>query len=211
MKKQIILILVAVVVIFTFLYFFNRTPEIDQHPSLTASAQMPDFYLKNVDHYEDEELHEMSAFNLEKAIESIWKLEKDVDEKSFQKLEREVLVLEEIHRRLLEDSIDIDEMRSAFEKTMSSLAHAELEIAEMYAETNHLNQANIALKYARLHIKNAMLFHNHYWKGDSGQLAIEKKVFQEMDSLLNNESASPVEYSMAIDKMIKEIDEILER
>lgn len=209
MKKQIIWIIIGVVTLFVIIYIVGeeQTPD---HPTLNKSAQMPDEYLRNVDYYEQEDRHAMSAFNLERAIQSIWKLERDVDDESFAKLENAVKRLEEVHKRILGDSVDTRELRSVFEFALNNLAHAELEIAEMYAETNHLDQADIALKYAKLHIKNAMLFHNPYWDSNPQKLAIEKQVFMEIDSLIKNKAVSPVAYTLALDKMIKEIDEIIE-
>ena len=211
MKKQVVIIIGGIIVMFMIFFLFNRKPEIEEHPTLSASAQMPDYYLKNVKHYEEEDRHEISAYNLEKAIASIWKLEKDVDEESFQKLEKAIKRLETIHHSILEDSVDIQNMRVAFDYALNNLAHAELEIAEMYAETNHMDKANIAVKHAQLHIKNAMLFHNPFWEADSVQLAIEKHVFEEMENLLENVSVSPIEYTLSLDKMIKEIDQIIEK
>lgn len=209
MKKQILWIIIGVVALFMIFFFIGQgqTPD---HPTLNKSAQMPDEYLKSVDFYEQEDRHLMSAFNLEKAIESIWKLESDVDSESFEKLEKAVKRLEEVHKSILKDSVKSQELRSAFEFALNNLAHAELEVAEMYAETNHLDQADVALKYAKLHIKNAMLFHDPYWDSNPEKLAIEKQVFMEIDSLTENKAVSPVEYTLALDKMIKEIDEIIE-
>lgn len=162
MKKQIIWIIIGVVTLFVIFYFIGdkQTPD---NPTLNKSAQMPDEYLKSVEYYEQQDRHSMSAFNLEKAIQSIWKLEADVDDESFTKLENAIQRLEEVHKSIIRDSVDTRQLRSAFEFALNNLAHAELEVAEMYAETNHLDQADIALKYAKLHIKNAMLFHNPYW------------------------------------------------
>ena len=210
MKKQIIWIIIGVVTLFVIIYFVGRE-QTPNHPTLNSSALMPDEYLKNVDYYEQEDRHSLSAFNLEKAIQSIWKLETDVDDESFAKLEDAIQRLEEVHKSIIRDSIDTRHLRSAFEFALNNLAYAELEVAEMYAETNHLDQADIALKYAKLHIKNAMLFHNPYWDANPSKLAIEKQVFMEIDSLVENKAISPVEYTLALDKMIKEIDEIIEK
>ncbi|MEP0984392.1 hypothetical protein [Ekhidna sp.] len=208
MKKQITWIIIGVITLFVIIYLVGqgRTPD---NPTLNESAIMPDEYMRNVDYYEQKDRHAISAFNLERAIQSIWKLESDVDDQSFEKLENAIKGLEDVHKSILRDSVDSERLRSAFEFALNNLAHAELEVAEMYAETNHLDKANIALKYAQLHIKNAMLFHNPYWDQNPENLAIEKQVFLEMDSLLENEAVSPVEYTMALDKMIKEIDKII--
>lgn len=208
MRKQIIWIILGIVTLFVIFYFVGQE-QTSKHPTLNSSAQMPDEYLKSVDYYEQEDRHSMSAFNLERAIQSIWKLESDVDDESFVKLENAIEKLEEVHRSILRDSVDAHHLRSAFEFALNNLAHAELEVAEMYAETNHLDQANIALKYAKLHIKNAMLFHNPYWDTNQNKLAIEKHVFEEIDSLIQNKAVSPVEYTLALDKMIEEIDGLI--
>jgi len=209
MKKQYIWILVAVVMANFVLLLFSEPKEDKKHPTLNEAATMPDEYLKNVKYYEEQERHEMSAYSLGKAIAAIYKLEGDVDSESFQMLENSVDRLEEIHKSILLNSLNSKEMSAAFEFSLNNLVHAELEISEMYAETNHMDQAKTALKYAQLHIKNAMLFHDSYWDNDSVHYAIEKQVFLEMDSLLKNESFSPMKYSLEIDKMIKQGDEIL--
>ncbi|MEQ8627266.1 hypothetical protein [Ekhidna sp.] len=209
MKKQITWIIIGVVALFLIIYFAGQNRTSDS-PTLNDSAILPDRYLRNVDYYEQKDRHSTSAFNLERAIQSIWKIESDVDDESYAKLERAIERLEEIHTSILRDSVDSDELRSAFEFALNNLAHAELEIAEMYAETNHIDKANVALKYAQLHIKNAMLFHQPYWDQNEKKLAIEKNVFEEIDSLIENNSVSPVEYTLVLDKMIKEIDQIIE-
>ncbi|WP_370089381.1 hypothetical protein [Ekhidna sp.] len=208
MKKQFIWITLGIVTFFVIIYVGGQQRE-NEHPTLNESAKMPDSYLKNVEYYEEKDRHEMSAFNLEKAIQSIWKLESDVDKSSFEKLESAIERLENVHKSIIRDSIDSNELRSSFEFALNNLAHAELEVSEMYAETNHIYEANIALKYAQLHVKNAMLFHNPYWKGDSIQFAIEKQVFNEMERLLKDKSVSPAEYTLALDKMIKAIDVVI--
>lgn len=207
--KKLLIIVGAVVVLFIAFYMINNEDETANNPTLNETAMLPDQYLRNVAFFEENEKHNMSAFSLEKAIESIWNLEADVDEQSFRKLEVAVRRLEKIHRGILMDSLEKEDMKAAFEFSLNNLAHAELEIAEMYAETNQLEMANIALKYAKLHIKNAMLYHDQLWGTDSIQLAIEKQVFEEMDSLLNNKLISNVEYTMSLDKMIKEVDKVI--
>lgn len=210
MKKQTVLIIIGIVGLYTIIYFAGqeRKKRAD-HPTLSSLAAEPDSYLKNVEYYEEQERHNQSAFNLEEAIQSIWKLEKDVDEASFERLQSAIKRLEVAHKSIIRDSADMNDLRSTFEYTLNNLAHAELEISEMYAETNHMREANIALKYAMLHVKNAMLFHHSFWSGDGEQLAIEKQVFNEMDSLMNNNSISPIDYALALDKMIKEVDGII--
>lgn len=209
MKKQALIILIGVVTLFVIIYLVNSESNTQQHPTLNTTAEMPDMYLRNVAYYADADKMEQSAHNLERAIESIWKIEQDVDDASFAQLERAIKDLEMIHHAMLTDSLEGVDMSKTFEYALDNLARAELEVSEMYAETNDMDNANIALKYAQLHIKNAMLFHDEFWNRDTLQLAIEKQVFEEMDSLSKNKAITPVEYVLTIDKMIKEIDQIL--
>jgi hypothetical protein len=211
MNKQTIYIIVGLIVFYGVIYFSGQERKNRlKHPTLSSLASEPDNYLQDVEYYEMKQRHTLSALNLEKAIQSIWRLERDVDVGSFEKLQSAIKRLEVVHESIVRDAVDPLELRAAIEYTLNNLAHAELEIAEMYAETNHMNEANIALKYAQLHIKNAMLFHDSFWMNDEEQLAIEEQVFEEMDSLMNNTTASPIEYTLTLDKMIKEVDYIIE-
>ena len=79
-----------------------------------------------------------------------------MDDKSFEKLENAIQRLEAVHKSILRDSIDNNTLRSTFEFALNSLAYAELEVSEMYSETNQLEKANTALNHAQLHIKDAM-------------------------------------------------------
>ncbi len=211
MKKQYVWIVGLVIIITIGFYLVDRLDGEYNHPTLNEDARMPDAYLKNVQFYEESDRHEMSAYNLEKAIASIKKIESDVDTKSSKILGDATNKLEQIRKSILLDSINKNDMKATFELSLNSLAHAELEISEMYAEINQIDKAKIALKYAQLHIKNAMLLHNPYWETDSTRLSIEKNVFLEMDSLISNVSYSPIKYSLELDKMIKEVDILLNR
>ncbi|MEQ9467591.1 MAG: hypothetical protein RLN88_09275 [Ekhidna sp.] len=207
--KKIVYVIIGVITLFLIILLSQEEKYVEKHPTLNTTAEMPDLYLRNVAYYADADKMKQSAHNLEKAIESIWKIEQDVDDASFAKLERAIKDLEIIHHAMLTDSLEGIDMSQTFEYALDNLARAELEVSEMYAETNNMDNANIALKYAQLHIKNAMLFHDGFWDSDTVQLAIERRVFEEMDSLSKNKSITPVEYVITIDKMIKEIDQIL--
>ena len=86
--------------------------------------------------YEEMARHDRSAYSLEQAIQAIWKLEKDVDDESFDRLEHTIHKLEEVHKHILRDSIPSSEMLKAFEYALGNLAHAELEVAEKYSKSN---------------------------------------------------------------------------
>ena len=192
------------------LYLGGKQQRDARYSTLNADAVMPDEYLLNVAYYEEHERHAKSASNLEQAIQSIWKLEAEVDDESFEKLEAAIQRLEQIHKKIMRGSVDPHELKIAFEYALNNLAYAELKIAEICIETDHLDEANLAIKYGQLHIKNAILFHDDSI-GDTVQLAIEEHVFDEMDSLLKNQIISSVQQTTLVEKMIKEVDVIISR
>lgn len=208
--KKVIYVITAIVVLFIVIMFINKGQYTDEHPTLNETARMPDQFLKNSNDYLAEDRLKESAISLERAIASIWKIERDVDTESFEKLEAAIKDLEAVHHAMVADSLESVNMNRTFEYTLDNLARAELEIAELYAETNKMENANIALKYAQLHIKNAMLFHKIYKDTDTVQLAMEKRILDQMKSLSDSTEVSPVEYVLELDRMIKEIDQILQ-
>lgn len=210
MKKEYIIIVGAILTLFVIFSIvgYEETPD---HPTLNQSAIMPDKYMEDVTYYEKMERYDKSADNLEHAIKAIWKIQADVDEESFDRLEDVIVRLERLHSKLVKDSIHMNFMKEDFNYALHNLAHAELEIAEMYAETNDMDKATLALKYAQLHIKNAMLYHNPYWSDDNAQenMVVERRIFSELDSLINTESASVADNVLYIDKIIKEVDYLI--
>lgn len=210
MKKKYLIPLLVLCTFYGILYFWNREEkEAELHPTIHSSAGDPDDYLMEAIDYEDMKRHDKSAYSIEQAIQAIWKLEKDVDDKSFDHLEEAIEKLEVVHRRLIRDSIPSTELLKAFEFALGNLAFAELEVAEKYSESNQLSEGRAALRYAQLHIKNALILHSPDIPEDSALLASEVHLLDEMDSLLSQEDLSHEEYTLALDKMLKEVDEII--
>lgn len=193
-----------------YLFFTNGEDNKEvENPTLSEKAILADSYLKNVAYYSSTDRKEKSAQNIRKAIETIKDLEMDVDVASYDRLEVSIEELEKIEKLIWSGQVDKKEMQNAFEKALNNLARSEMEVSEMYSETNQMDIAKRTLKYAKIHIKNAMLFHENFQQNDSLQLAIESHVFDEIDSLLKNKSISPIQFSLTLDKIIDEMDQVL--
>ncbi len=212
MKKKYIILIAIVGAFYAILYFWNKEEKsIKQHPTLHDTAADPDDYLLEAKEYEAMHRHDKSAYSIEQAIQSIWRLENDVDDESFERLEETIQKLEAVHRKIVRDSVPSEELLTAFEYALGNLAHAELEVAEKYSKSNQIHEAKLALKYAQLHIKNALVFHNPNVKEDSAQLASETRLVDRMDSLFGQENQSQEEYSSTLDLLIEEVDKIIVR
>ena len=117
--------------------------------------------------------------------------------------------MEALHASLAKDSFNSHDINKDFNFALKNLAHAELEIAEMYAETEHFDQSKIALKYAQLHIKNAMLYHSPFWKESTENLVVEEQVFDRLDSLITSQTTSVADHVFTIDALIKQVDSLI--
>ena len=212
MKKKLVITLVIVGAFYGMLYFWNQEEkEIKKHPTIHAAAAKPDDYLMEAKDFEIKNRHDKSATSIEQAIQAIWKLEKDVDDESFERLEKTVAKLEAVHRRILRDSIPSSELLRSFEYALGNLAYAELEVAEKYSESHQLDKVRSALIYAQLHIKNALIFHQSNSAEDSTELIAEVQLLNELDSLLKQDDVNYSEYSAKLDVLIQEVDQLLGR
>ncbi|WP_421877626.1 hypothetical protein [Marinoscillum sp.] len=210
MKKRYIIIILAIGGFYSMLYFWHQEDlSVEQHPTINSPAAKPDDYLLEAKDYEDEQRHDKSANSIEQAIQAIWKLETDVDDKSFERLEQTIQKLEAVHKRIIRDSIPSAELLKAFEYALSNLARAELEVAQKYSTSDKLDESRSALKYAQLHIKNALMLHNSDRTEDSIQQAIESQLVDEIDNLSNQEDLSQEQYLAALDKLMKEVDHVI--
>ncbi|XOV94487.1 MAG: hypothetical protein ACFHWX_07240 [Bacteroidota bacterium] len=212
MKKKYYIPILVIAIFYAILYFWRKEEvSTGQHPTLHSTATRPDDYLLDAKDYEDMKRHDKSAYSIEKAIESIWRLEKDVDDESFDRLEETISRLEAVHRRIIRDTVPSHDLLVAFEYALGNLAHAELEVAEKYSASNQIHEALSALKYAQLHIKNALIFHNPNVEEDSVQLASEAMLFDKMDSLFRQKDLTHEEYTAMFDTLIKEVDRIISK
>jgi len=211
MEQRTIWYILTAVAICGILYLPGRFNYASKHASLSNEAEMPDIYLKNVEHYINEHSFDRSVYHLQKAIESIRKIEADVDVNSNELLESAVSKLQMVQGELLADSLVTEDMLHAFEYSLNALARTELKVSEMYAKTNRRDLAILALKHAKLHLRNAMMFRSSKQDANSVRFQLEKHVFLELDSLMTNELISPLQLVDKIDHIIHEMDQVVSK
>lgn len=192
----------TLIIIFGFFYTLGHIGAgyISDHPTLNETAAEPDMYLHNVKHYTKEFGTERSLYHLEKAITTIKIIETDIDLNTSKEVDQALLSLEKIYEEILSDSLIKEDMHKVFQYTLNALALAELRVSERYSESNHLDLAMVAMKYARLHIKNALKY------ADLKSLKFEQDIYLEVDSILSNESMAAVIITEKIDKVIGELE-----
>ncbi|MFT6866456.1 MAG: HEPN domain-containing protein [Cyclobacteriaceae bacterium] len=175
----------------------------DDHVSLNDANLNADMFLKNARLFAKEGAYDRSLFHLQSAVKSLKNLELDVDVESSEYVETAIEQLEDIERELLTDSLKSDDMNAAFSNTMNIISLAELRVSEKYADSNNHDMAIVALKYARLHIKNALDYPN------LPNRKLEMHIYYELDSLIKSPEISPVEIDLKIDHMIQELDQLV--
>ncbi len=175
-----------------------------EHASLNNAAVEPDLYMQNARHYAKEDfLVDRTLKHLKKSIESIRKIEEDIDMNSQESVDDAVENLERLYYKILGDSAFTDDLNQAFEYALNTLTLAELRVSEKYAESNNMEMATIALNYAKMHLKSASQFSNH------PDLDKEHHVYAELDSIIEDGTIPPVIIIEKIDKMISEMDSII--
>lgn len=195
----------TILFLFSALYimkFFGSSYE-QQHPSLNEHATEPDLLLNNARIYAKDHVINRSLYHLEKAIESIRSLEEDIDLNSSEKMEEAIYKLETIYEEIQQDSLITKDMSKAFEYTLNTLTVAELRVSERYAESNKVHLAKVALKYAQLHLKNALNY------SDSPNSVLEYHVYVEIDSMINADPMPAVLITEKIDRLIEEMDDLV--
>lgn len=180
-----------------------RTSYEDDHTSLNDHNLETDFYLSNALHYVRGNAYQRSVFHIENAKASLRELENDIDLSSGEEIERAIEELELIEAELLNDSLVTADMYSAFSRTLETISIAELRISEKYAESNKPDISMVALKYAKLHLKNALNY------ADLPEKRHGIHIYDEMDSLIKSPKTSPAELATRLDHLIKELDVVI--
>jgi len=211
MKNRYIILLFVIVIFYSFLYFWHKEEMKDKlYPVIHKTAVDPDDYLMEAKEYESMNQHSKSAQSIERAIHAIWRLEANLDDDSFNRLEQTIERLEIIHRKLVRDSVTSDELLTTFEYALGNLAHAELGVAEKYGETNQWKEAKTALRFALVHIKNALIVHHSEVRGDSLQLQLENSLSDEIKHLLAQKDLSDPKYSDSLKGLIRKVDQMVD-
>ncbi|MFY0606638.1 MAG: hypothetical protein JXR10_07980 [Cyclobacteriaceae bacterium] len=172
--------------------------------TLSEAAVQPDLLLSNSKQYFKEHAKSRGLFQLEKAIDAIIEIEQDLDDESREKVEEAVSNLRELVEEMKHHNFDIDDLNSAFDRTLNALTYAELKVTEHFLETHQSTKAMLALKYGMVHIKNSLM----YSTGKKKEYEIN--IYDEMDSLLESGQLDNKEIIQKLELMIEDLDNLEE-
>ncbi|MEQ8627267.1 hypothetical protein [Ekhidna sp.] len=193
--RKLLLIPLGFIAFFSALYLADQYNKENYHPTLNEYAEVPDRHLINsIEQYFRNEI-DKSLESMEQAIEAIWILEKDMNGVAAIRAEEVAANLEQLHKQMVEDSIDRGVLLMVFEYSMNNLAYAEIVVSQEYANSSQTSKAKRALHFAKSHLLNNNIFFERI--EDSPKTLINR-----MDSLLKMDEISDYEYL----SLLKEID-----
>ncbi|WP_424963656.1 hypothetical protein [Ekhidna sp.] len=193
--RKLLLIPLGFIAFFSALYLADQYNKKNYHPTLNEYAEVPDRHLINsIEQYLRNEI-DKSLESMEQAIEAIWILEKDMNGVAAIRAEKVAASLEQLHKKMVEHSIERGVLLKVFEYSMNNLAYAEILVSQEYANNSKTSEAKKALHFAKSHILNNNIFFERI--EDS-----PKPLINRMDSLLKMERISDYEYL----SLLSEID-----
>ncbi|MCR9250827.1 MAG: hypothetical protein NXI20_10395 [bacterium] len=169
----------------------------------SEAALKPDLLLSNSKYYVQEHAYDRSLHHLDLAIQAMRKIEEQLDDEGVSILEGSIDKLMVIHKEIEDDSLSLSDMDYAFSRALDALTFAELKVSELLLETDHDEQAIVALKYGMLHLKNALRFSSGHKKD------YEIHIYDEIDSLLASKSLTHDEIKVRLEHLISELDELI--
>ena len=155
-------------------------------------------------------LHHRSIVHLEEIIKSVKTYEEYPNRTTLGILENAIAQLQDIDDEIIGDSLKHEDIYQTFKYTLNALAKAEINISESAFKTNQIELAQLSLKQAQLHIKNAFLLDYSLKYNEGKYFDIEVEVFQELDSLIENEAVSLSELDKRLAEISSELDMLLE-
>jgi hypothetical protein len=195
--KYILTLIIVMGALYSIRFFKSNKPV-----PLTGQAVDPDLLLSNSRTYVKEHAYGRSIENLDMAINAIRNIEGDLDEESTELLEEAVMDLEVIKLELQGDSLNLDDLNVSYSEALNSLTEIELKVTKALIETDHGDEAMVALKYGMMHLKNTL----KYTQGAKKDYEIH--VYEELDSLLENKSISHDEMIVKLNHIIRELDSL---
>ncbi|MFT6866528.1 MAG: hypothetical protein ACJA08_001359 [Cyclobacteriaceae bacterium] len=171
---------------------------------VTEAAKDADLFISNSRLYAKEHAYERSLLHLELAIKSIEDMEEKLDAEARKTVDKAIKELRLIYLEIKEHRLDNTDMNHAFTKTMNALTYAELKVTEHLIESDDYHNAMVALKSGMIHIENALKF------ADKGHLAYELEIYTQLDSLIDHSEMSKKEIVFELDKMMAELNYLVE-
>lgn len=171
---------------------------------VTEASAEADLFISNSRLYAKEHAYGRSLSHLEMAIKSINDIEHELDPDARKTVDKAINELNVIYEEIKEHKLNNTDMNHAFTKTMNALTYAELKITENLIESDDYHKAMVALKSGMIHIENALKF------ADKGHLAYELTIYSQLDSLINHDDLSKKEIVAELDKMLSELNDLIE-
>ena len=172
--------------------------------TLSEKAVGPDLYLKNAKVYVREHAYNRSLHHLDLAIQSIQAIEQELDENSKKTVDVAINRLKLVYDEILNDSLQENDMNDAFMRALNALSFAEIRVSEHFIESDDLESARIALKYGKVHIKNAL----NYSNGNARDY--ELHIYEEIDAVMDDDSLTKQEIITKLEHMLAELDTLVE-
>jgi len=176
----------------------------DKPKPLSDDAINPDIHFRNSRAYVKDHAYDRSIMHLNDAIKAMREIEADLDKESQELLEEAIVDLVVIRKELEGDSLDIDDMNTVYSEALNALTEAEVKVTKALLENDQAKDAKLALKYGMLHLKNTL----KYTQGEKKDYEIH--IYEEIDSLLENEHLSHDEMMKKLDHIIYELDSLLQ-
>lgn len=196
--------LIILVIVFGGFVIITRYIDNSKPALLSAKATRPDLLLDNSKYYLKEHAYDRSLEQLDDAIKSIREIEADLDDESKRILEISISELELVRKEMELDSLVTEDLNKAFMDALNALTIAELKISEVLLQHDHPKDAIVALKYGMYHVKHAL----KYSSGEKKEYEIH--IYQELDSLLEDDSLTEEEMIERLEEMIGELDMLVE-
>lgn len=181
------------------LFFADQYNKQHSHPTLNEKASLPDEYFIDAVILNQRGEKRQCISHLEKTIEALWTLEKDINEEGAAMLEEAIFQLESLHKKLSVGSIPQADLRQVYNKVLSILASSEVAVAKEQIKSDDLSNARIAMEYACLHLKNSLLFQNSHNDEDVN------KIISQMEKLMNNKKINSKDLANQLDQIISKI------
>ncbi len=170
---------------------------------LLDSAREADRLMNNSRLYAKEHAYRRSLSHLDMAVRAIKEIEQKLDKEDHEIIEVALKDLKKVSNEIkMRKPVDSD-MHHAFAKALNALTYAELKVTEHFVETDQYHEAKVAMKYGMIHIQNALKFVG------SEDKEYEMHIYNEMDSLMKDESKDKKAILQELERMESELNDFV--
>lgn len=170
--------------------------------TLISDAVKPDIYLLNSKLYVVSDSPDWGMKSLVKAIQLIEGFRHQYDENSQVHIDKAMDDLTMIREDLHNGYVNLRELNNAYVQTLNALTYAQIREAEIYVQEDKMEEAKKALKYAMVHIQNALKF------SEGEKKEYEIIIYSEMDSIVENSSLTKDQIFIKLEHMLDELEDL---